>query len=464
MMSRHTCRSRRIRGSVLVIVLWALAIASLIVGTLQIFAYRQSMLGREVEGRIQARWAARAGVEQSIAVMAYHTQWPVPDDAMAMIRDLEYVATDELLNAEYDIRHHVDGHDLLGPMDEHAKVNVNNPNPELLMNLPRMTPDVVDSMLAWIDDSDEPRMFGAGADWYRSRGLGYEPRNAPFRTLPEIELVAGVWPRYFRGEDWNLNYRLDPNENDGGYTWPEDAGDDMLDAGWSGAMTVYSRRHGITDSGLPRIHLRETEPDALVDRLDITETQAQLLIQFAQNENANLISLLTTPLDQIGGNANNQQGEQNRGGRGRRSNQSGGQASGSGQGGVEPLSTQQLRAVFAETSIEDPTRSAPGLINLNTVSPRLLRDLMLDREHLADEIISLRANRREGIASPVDLLDIPGITDDDLQFIGRHMDVSSNVYTIPARGRSWRTGLEVEMIVVVDRSTIPIRILEYREQ
>ena len=41
---------------------------------------------------------------------------------------------------------------------------------------------------------------------------------------------------------------------------------------------------------------------------------------------------------------------------------------------------------------------------------------------------------------------------------------TSNVFTVTTRGRSQATGLEVEMIVVVDRSTLPVRIIEYREQ
>jgi hypothetical protein len=38
------------------------------------------------------------------------------------------------------------------------------------------------------------------------------------------------------------------------------------------------------------------------------------------------------------------------------------------------------------------------------------------------------------------------------------------VFTITSRGRSGSTGLEVEITAVVDRSQLPARILEYREQ
>ena len=79
------------RGSIIVIALWALGIAAIVTSSIQIFAHRQSLLGIEVRDRVQARWAARAGIESSIAVMTDHTDRPVPDNAFAMLENLEYV-------------------------------------------------------------------------------------------------------------------------------------------------------------------------------------------------------------------------------------------------------------------------------------------------------------------------------------------------------------------------------------
>jgi len=79
-------QERTNRGSVIVIALWAIAIAAIVTSSIQIFSQRQSLLGIEVRDRIQSRWAARAGVESSIAVMADHTDRPVPNDALAMLR------------------------------------------------------------------------------------------------------------------------------------------------------------------------------------------------------------------------------------------------------------------------------------------------------------------------------------------------------------------------------------------
>ena len=69
--------------------IWAVAIAAAIVAGLQILSFRQAVLGSDAVARVQARWAARAGVETMIAIMEYHTENPDPEDALALILDLE---------------------------------------------------------------------------------------------------------------------------------------------------------------------------------------------------------------------------------------------------------------------------------------------------------------------------------------------------------------------------------------
>ena len=50
------------KGVVTIMVIWAIAIASIVVAATQILAFREATLGRECISRVQARWAARAGV------------------------------------------------------------------------------------------------------------------------------------------------------------------------------------------------------------------------------------------------------------------------------------------------------------------------------------------------------------------------------------------------------------------
>ncbi len=266
------------------------------------------------------------------------------------------------------------------------------------------------------------------------------------RSIAEFELVAGVWPEYMRGEDWNLNNRLDANEDDGERSWHNDEADQQLDARWSGYLTTYSTQSAMGASGLPKIRLGEADPTELVDRLGVDEQTAATLVNFGRNENSRMVQLLEVFMQSRAAAS--------------------GAAPQTGGSGAPLLEEDQLRAVLAETMIEDPTRRQPGKMNINTISGALLRQLFLTREYLADEIIYLRSASQEGITSLVDLTTIPAFQEDAdaFSFVARNMDTTSSVYAISSRGRSWSGGIEVEITAVVDRSTLPVRILEYREQ
>lgn len=441
------------RGSVIVVALWAVAIAAIITSAVQLTAHRQAMMGREAVARAQARWAARGGVEYTIAVMAVHTEDPIPDDAFAMVADMETVSHGEFAGANYSIQHTVDFKTFNGPMDEHSKMNVNVAAEQGFLSyilFEDLSFDVIDAITDWIDADDEPSQFGVERDWYLSLPSPYEPRNEPIRSLAELELVAGVWPKNFRGEDWNLNNRMDANENDGEASWPDyDEPDDRFDAGYSGWLTPYTIDNGATESGEWRLHLSAATLEDLTARLNVDPAQAQALIDFGGNPENSLIQLLTQPL---GVNQDAAQQQPN---------------ADPSQLLIPPLTDAQLRDVLAETSIANPLMRTPGRMNINTVPDELLHrifeQLQLDPIY-ADEIIYMRQSRPEGIPSLVDLQSIPDLSDEDLSTLGELFTTSSDVFTITSVGRSVSTGLEVEMIVVVDRSILPIRILEYREQ
>ncbi|MHC4992779.1 MAG: hypothetical protein ACYTGC_17545 [Planctomycetota bacterium] len=454
--SRHTHR-----GSVMFIVMWALALGALILSSLQLFGYRQAMQGRDAVARIQARWAARGGVEYMIAIMADHTLEPVPDDAFAMVRDMDAFFDGEMevggrAIARYDIRHNADGQEWAGPMDEHSKLNVNATLEEgsLLTTLEDMTPDIVDAIFDWMDDDDDERPLGAERHYYQSLSIPYQPRNGPMRNIAELEMVAGIWPEHLRGEDWDLNNRLDANEDDGEQTWPDDDPDEILETGWAGLLTTHSVQGPLAASGLPRIDLTQTDTEELVERLGFEEELADALISFASDDEAGMETLLIEHIQRA------EREDEPRSSRRRQQQQQDQQDTG------PELTVEELRLVFAETMIGQIEGRPAGKINLNTVSEDLLRQLMFGREHLADEIVYLRSSGLAGISSIVDLIDIPAFREDTatLELLARISDTTSNVYSVCSRGRSLPSGVEVEIIAVVDRSTLPVRILEYREQ
>ncbi|MGA1393596.1 MAG: hypothetical protein ACO38W_10615, partial [Phycisphaerales bacterium] len=266
--------------------------------------------------------------------------------------------------------------------------------------------------------------------------------------------------------DWNLTGLLDPNEDDRGASFPDDDGNGQLDAGWSAALTAASRASGRTVSGEERIDVASSDEETLTSRLGVDAEQAKALLAYAQRPDATMEALLLQDLGSLAsGTQPSQQQTSGRSARSRRSragvDRNAAQTPGS---AARPLDRDQLRLVFQEASIgSTDLDDGPGKLNLNTASREALRLLFPDDPDIADSIISLRQGRSEGLLGIVDLLDVDKITPQRLAAIRNQVDVVGDVFTISSRGRAESTGLEVEILATVDRSILPVRILEYRE-
>jgi DNA uptake protein ComE-like DNA-binding protein len=496
---------RRARGSVVVVVVWSVAIAAVMVAATQIVSYRQAVVGRESLARVEARWAARAGLEQMIALMEFNATTPWPDDPLALVRDMEAMAIGEVATGTWSISHFNDGVEWAGPRDEGAKLNVNVATRAQLANIPGMSPDVVDAIVDWRDTNDNVEGLGAESDYYTNRSMGYRPRNGPFRSIAELELVAGCWPKYVRGEDWNLNGRLDPNEDDGPRSFPDDKPDGRLDAGWSQYLTALSRQSPMSLSGNEKFRLGAADPDTLMKAAGVDDAQAKALIAWAGQGSNRPEMLLATPLSQLasgqqgqgsnarggtlnarggggGGSAGNASlgtGADSSGARSGGSSRSGGAgqqatsgrssggrgASGTdGRAAVRDLDAPQLRAILREASNDSFAQRVPGRININTAPVALLKEVMQIDPRVADAIVARRNSSPRGIASIADLQGMSGLTPALLTQIAQQFDVTSSVYTVTSRGRSASTGAEVEIEAIVDRSTNPATIVSYRER
>jgi general secretion pathway protein K len=458
-MNRIPTRAPISRGSATIVVLWSIAIAAVVVAATQFVTWRTAALGHATLGRVQARWAARAGIERIVATLAYHTDAPDPDDPMAILRDLEFDWQGTLESGRWDIRHSEEGLELKGPLDLHARLNVNLAQKGQLLLVPDMSIDTVDAILDWRDEDDEVQGIGAERGFYEGRDLGYIPRNGPFKSIAELELVAGAWPEFVRGEDWNLNDRLDPGENDGDRSAPDDDNDGVLDPGWSGYLTARSIDSPLAMSGFPRIDLRRTSVEELIEAIGVDEGQAAALIQYASNESAPLGSLLAVDLGELVGVPSSGTSGRSSG----RSTATRNSSSNGSQAAVEPLSRDQLRAIFAECTTSDFSGPTPpaGRVNLNTAGPEVLAILFGD-PGVAESVLALRQSRAEGITSIVDLLDLRRIEPALLAGIADLLDVTGWTVSVTSRGTS-NTGQEVEIHAVLDRSNLPVRILEYRE-
>jgi type II secretory pathway component PulK len=154
-----------------------------------------------------------------------------------------------------------------GMVDEAGKINLNallqidptgNTATQMLMQLPNMTQDVVNSILDWIDTDDNTRQDGAENDYYSSQSPPYQCKNGPLDSLEELLLVKGVTPQLLFGNDRNRNGVLDPGEDDG---------TGQVDRGWLPYLTVYSRESNVDSQGNPRIYLNDSNLNELATNL-----------------------------------------------------------------------------------------------------------------------------------------------------------------------------------------------------
>lgn len=430
------------------LVFGVIVFASIIIGVLQASAFAQAASGREALGRVRAAWAARAGVEETIARLEKSTENPSGTSAFAEMDEMVAVAEGELAGATWRIATTDGKREVPGPADASAKLNINRMSKEQMLALqPFMSDDVADAVLDWIDADEDPQPLGAETAYYQSLEHPIRPRNAPMRSIAELELVAGMDPRDVRGEDWNLNGLLDPNENDGDESWPPDNADGVLDAAYSGILTASSMDGGLSVSGQAKIDLTATDDGELVSRLKVTNEQAAAIVEYMQaTPTATLADFITQDLNTLARRARGQQG-----GRGQPQ-----------QPRVEALSTAQLGALLDEAQVGPPEASVrlPGKLNINTCPAQVLDFLPEIQPETADAIIGERSARPQGFTSLGDLLGVPGIGRRQLAAIYELLCVRSNVYVVTSRGRDARTGVEVEMRVTLNRATLPLVIEE----
>lgn len=435
------------RGFAMVLVLVVISMATVVIAAVQMSAFTEAMNGREALARVRAHWAARAGVEAALARLENDTLYPDVSNANAERDDMVEVAEGTFNDSAYRVSHTEGGKEILGPADAHAKININLMTAPQMLNLPYMTEDVADSILDWIDSDDDTNPLGAEVGYYSSLPHPYEPRNAPMRSVEELELIAGVYPEFVRGEDSNLNGLLDPEEDDGEATMPSDNADGSLDGGWSAILTTLSVDDTLTPSGQARLDLKTASDSDVMNRVGVDSNQAKTIVDYAaQYTNAQMQDYITGNLSRLARRIPGATQDQI---------QNAGQA----------LTNEQLGKLLAECGlgVSTSTQPKPGKLNINTCTSDVLQYLFdINQASLADSILFERDSRGGTFNAITDLLDNPSISRQQLAQLYPILTVRSNVYVVTCRGRDLRTGIEVEMIATLDRSSVPVVIKDLR--
>ncbi|MFM9959471.1 MAG: helix-hairpin-helix domain-containing protein [Phycisphaerales bacterium] len=431
----------RFRGSATLVVLLAVSLAAVVLVTLQSASLAQAAGGREAVARVRAKWAARAGLEATIARFERNIQNRDEFSVFTEVLDMQDVAAGSLDGARWVIVHNEGtsggGQDRVGPQDAHARINISLMSPDALLTLPNMTEDQAASIIDWIDADDVVTDLGAEDSYYLRLPSPYKPRNAPVASLPELELIAGVDPRDVRGEDWNLNAVLDPNESDKAESWPEDNGDTTLDPGWSGLVTAASIDEGLSAAGRARLDLRAATPEQLTGRITgLDATQARIILDRAFNPEARMQDFIGNSLQALAGSSVPR-------------------------GSVTNLDVEQIKQLLDECTMYDPAEGPqPGRLNINTCSRETLDSVPEISAALADALVFERGRRAAGFTHIMDLVTEMGLSPRTVSQLARLIDVRSNAYIVTARGRDLNTGVEVELQAVVRRTALPAPLTE----
>ena len=237
--------------------------------------------------------------------------------------------------------------------DEASKINLNTAPRELLLKLPNMTEDIVDAILDWRDTDATPGSAGAESAYYNGLTPPYNCKSQPFETLEELLYVKGVTPSLLFGEDFNLNGRMEPNENDGDQTWPVDNRDGKLDPGLWALCTVWSADHNVDGEGNKRINLNTASAPELV-RSGLQNPEVQAIM--AQRQVVPFLSVA-----QLLGAAP-----------------------------LPPILTPERFKLMADKLGVNDDEKVPGLVNINTASKQVLLCLPGITEEIALKLMDYR--------------------------------------------------------------------------
>ncbi len=177
----------RQRGVALILVLWACALVAIMLGGFAVLARTEGTQARYQFAQAQARYAAEAGLARAVA--ALHD----PDTERRWRSDGQPYRFG-FARADITVR----------ITSEDGKVDLNAALPEVLSNLVAsldVEPDKARALAAaiadWRDTDDDVRPNGAEAGRYEQEGRGYGPRNGPFASIQELQLVLGMTPELY---------------------------------------------------------------------------------------------------------------------------------------------------------------------------------------------------------------------------------------------------------------------------
>ncbi|WP_374086133.1 general secretion pathway protein GspK [Methylomicrobium lacus] len=187
--SLKTLRSRplafaqqRDQGFALVLVLWVLSLLMIMAASFSLTMRRETGVIAGITGGAQALAAAESGIAMAEMMLMN------PDPAKRWHSDGNIYQI-QFLNALVRIR----------LQSETGKIDLNQANQAQLQQLMAQVPmepekqtALVSAIMDWRDQDDLVNIDGAEKKEYKEAGKLYQPRNKPFQSLEELQMVLGM--------------------------------------------------------------------------------------------------------------------------------------------------------------------------------------------------------------------------------------------------------------------------------
>lgn len=420
------------RGSILVGVLWCLALLSVVVVGVLHTSRMDLLVVKNYGDRLQAHYIALAGVERAKALI-YHDYLTRRDSAVNHTGAL-YNDSKDFENVEFGRGHFQvfrrggadEGGGLIyGISDEESRLNINTAFAGELTNITGMTPEIVASILAWRSDVGQGDYMGAGADYYAGLEPPYMPRNGPFQTVRELLMVRDVTREALLGADVNQNDLLDTGGDEGGDI------SSSMDGGWSALLTANSTEKNYDATGQQRVNIQTADETALLQIDGISQEIAHSIVTYrGQNQFQSIGNLLDV--------------------------------TNSSPTGQSPVIDEDLFLRIADKVSLSGDEDVAGMININTAGVDVMACLPgMDRDIAQAIILYRQSNGYFGNIG--ELLRVPGMTRDIFKQIAQLVTARSETYRITCEGKIDSTGARQRIQAIIHVAAHEMTTLAYRE-
>jgi general secretion pathway protein K len=178
----------RQRGLALVLVLWVLSLLTIMAGSFALSMRREASIIEGIRNNAQAMAIAESGIAMAEMMLLNPDQnkrWRA-DGSIYQVESVDSIVRVRLLS-------------------ETGKIDINKADQTLLQGLMTRAPvdseqqtRLVNAILDWRDKDDLVHINGAEKKEYKEAGLSYQPRNKPFQSIEELQLVLGMDASVFK--------------------------------------------------------------------------------------------------------------------------------------------------------------------------------------------------------------------------------------------------------------------------